>query len=155
MVGGRFQIGVAYNNVQLSTVSSITESSQGSLWMSGPNRRIYRLYNGELEWVESWERETEIAESYQMYSALASGRDNRVVMYTHDGTVATFTDAPEIDSIARMASVGLMPSPPKDLAFDVYGGLWGAARQAYRLNAEGLDKHHVATGLEYSDLTAV
>ena len=154
-VGGRFQIGVAYNHVQLPTVSSIAVSSQGSLWMSGPNRRIHRLYNGELEWVESWDRETEVAESYQVYSSLVSGRDNRVAVYAHGGVVATFIDAPEMDSIVRMASVGLMPSPPKELAFDVFGELWAAGRQAYRLNAGGLYKHHLATGLEYSDLSAV
>ena len=151
----RFQVGVAMNGIQLCDVDAIVESSQGSLWFTGPNYRLWRLWNGHLSVIQELSKKESAEGGYRGYRCFSADDEGRVAVGAEFGMVSLYQDAPEITSITRSDRDSQFDIPVIDLAFGRGGEIWSAGQYASRLHERKTTLYDIGTGLEYTDLTAV
>lgn len=152
---GRFQVAAPFQNIQLCTVLSMAESSQGSLWLSGVNYTLHRFFDSHLDSIDTWDKKTAAAENYQNHVALAADQLNRVALYSTNGIVAIYHDSPDASQIVRHERPGPITPPVHRLVFGPQDSIWAAAKHAFRIDPTQTVRHDAGTGLDLSDLTAI
>lgn len=156
-VSGHWQVSTPFDRLHLCPVYAVTESSLGNLWISGPNRGVWRLSGDRIDRVDTWIHEEAATEGFLFFRCLESDQENNVLTYSGFGVIRQYTDAESVDGI-RQQDFPPLPRTGRPIIDLVSSGderLWAAGPTAFEAEIGRYRQHGVETGLEHGNIMAV